>query len=53
MDLHQNYNSDRTAIVIEAGGLKNFVPGKAEIVVKVRANKDLQQKNKAGGCDEL
>jgi hypothetical protein len=48
-DLHQNYNSDRTAIVIEAGGLKNFVPGKAEIAVKVRANKDLQQKNKAGG----
>jgi hypothetical protein len=47
--LYQNYNSDRTAIVIEAGGLKNFVPGKAEIVVKVRANKDLQQKNKAGG----
>ena len=49
MDLHQNYNSDRTAIIIEAGGLKNFVPGKAEIVVNVRANKDLQQKNKAGG----
>jgi len=49
MNLHQNYNSDRTAIVIEAGGLKDFVPGKAEIVVKVRANKDLQQKNKAGG----
>jgi len=48
-DLHQNYNSDRTAIVIEAGSLKNFVPGKAEIMVKVRANKDLQQKNKAGG----
>lgn len=48
-DLHQNYNSGRTAIVIEAGGLKDFVPGKAEIVVKVRANKDLQQKNKAGG----
>jgi hypothetical protein len=46
---HQNYNSDRTAIVIEAGGLKDFVPGKAEIVVKIRANKDLQQKNKAGG----
>jgi hypothetical protein len=48
-DLHQNYNSDRTAIVIDAGGLKNFVPGKAEIMVKVRAHKDLQQKNKAGG----
>lgn len=47
--LHQNYNSQRTAIVINAGGLKNFVPGKAEIVVKVRANKDLQQKNKVGG----
>jgi hypothetical protein len=47
--LYQNYNSDRTGIVIDAGGLKNFVPGKAEIVVKVRANRDLQQKNKAGG----
>jgi hypothetical protein len=49
MNLYQNYNSDRTAIVIEAGSLKNFVPGNAEITIKVSANKDLQQKNKVGG----
>lgn len=47
--LYQNTNDNRTMVVIGADELKSFVPGKANLYLKVSANLNLQQKTKAGG----
>jgi hypothetical protein len=49
INLYQNYGSTRNMIEIEPGALKNFVPGKARLSIRVVRNGDLQEKNKTGG----
>lgn len=48
--LYQNTNDHRTKVVINGDELRNFVPGKANLHLKVSANSSLQQKAKAGGA---
>lgn len=49
LDIPTNLNNTRTALIIGRGGLKGFAPGKAQLKITVRNNRDLAEKTPTGG----